>query len=659
MKQELEKLLEQNKSFLVEGFINKNKLADLARQYDPELLNILLSKKEIAEHFFSTLDMGIKVFKKDVFLQFLNNKEFLPDSFTAYKTKIGLANGDKYLSENNEVVLNFPYKDCVLEGGQTKEDVKRQEMFFNSTLAPSEINRLLDDKVLTNFKFYDKDGVHEVKEINDTDNFIIKGNNLISLYSLKKRFAGEVKVIYIDPPYYFDKKKKEDTFKYNSNFKLSTWLTFMKNRLEIARELLSEDGAIFVQIGDDGVAELHMLLKEVFNKNGQNNFINKITIKTKSPSGFASVNPGVFETAEYILSFAKNKKKWKYNPQFVKSDYDTNYNFYIVNKDAGYQNWKIENIGEYVAKKQGYENKRQAIKELGRSFFDNLVADFALGNAESVFRYTPINNGASQDLVKLRDKSKREPEVIFFQERDENYDVYVKNGQEIAFYSKKVREINGEFVPSIQLSNIWIDTPYEGIAKEGGVTLKGGKKPEKLIRRIIELASNEGDLVLDYHIGSGTTVAVAHKLNRQYIGLEQLDYGDNDSVARLATVINGDKTGISRDVNWRGGGSFIYAELKNDAQDFKNAIVNATKTKELIELFDEAKKSSFLSYRVEPKKLKKNDFEQLSLAEQKQILLEIIDNNNLYVNYTEIDDISYHISEHDKKLNHMFYGKRK
>ena len=188
MKQELEKLLEQNKSFLVEGFINKNKLADLARQYDPELLNILLSKKEIAEHFFSTLDMGIKVFKKDVFLQFLNNKEFLPDSFTAYKTKIGLANGDKYLSENNEVVLNFPYKDCVLEGGQTKEDVKRQEMFFNSTLAPSEINRLLDDKVLTNFKFYDKDGVHEVKEINDTDNFIIKGNNLISLYSLKKRF---------------------------------------------------------------------------------------------------------------------------------------------------------------------------------------------------------------------------------------------------------------------------------------------------------------------------------------------------------------------------------------------------------------------------------------------------------------------------------------
>ena len=659
MKQELEKLLEQNKSFLVEGFINKNKLADLARQYDPELLNILLSKKEIAENFFSTLDMGIKVFKKDVFLQFLNNKEFLPDSFTAYKTKIGLANGDKYLSENNEVVLNFPYKDCVLEGGQTKEDVKRQEMFFNSTLAPSEINRLLDDKVLTNFKFYDKDGVHEVKEINDTDNFIIKGNNLISLYSLKKRFAGEVKVIYIDPPYYFDKKKKEDTFKYNSNFKLSTWLTFMKNRLEIARELLSEDGAIFVQIGDDGVAELHMLLKEVFNKNGQNNFINKITIKTKSPSGFASVNPGVFETAEYILSFAKNKKKWKYNPQFVKSDYDTNYNFYIVNKDAGYQNWKIENIGEYVAKKQGYENKRQAIKELGRSFFDNLVADFALGNAESVFRYTPINNGASQDLVKLRDKSKREPEVIFFQERDENYDVYVKNGQEIAFYSKKVREINGEFVPSIQLSNIWIDTPYEGIAKEGGVTLKGGKKPEKLIRRIIELASNEGDLVLDYHIGSGTTVAVAHKLNRQYIGLEQLDYGDNDSVARLATVINGDKTGISRDVNWRGGGSFIYAELKNDAQDFKNAIVNATKTKELIELFDEAKKSSFLSYRVEPKKLKKHDFEQLSLAEQKQILLEIIDNNNLYVNYTEIDDISYHISEHDKKLNHMFYGKRK
>ncbi|WP_373712840.1 DNA methyltransferase [Streptococcus sp.] len=659
MKQELEQLLAQNDTFMVEGVLNKNKLAELARQYNPELLNLLMSNDNISKHFFSTLDTGALVFKKDVFLQFLNNKEFLPDSFTAYKTKIGLATGDKYLSENQEVVLNFPYKDCVLEGGQTKEDAKRQEIFFNETLAPTEINRLLDDKVLTNFKRYDETGEHEVEELNDTDNLIIKGNNLIALHSLKKRFAGKVKLIYIDPPYYFEKIKPEDTFQYNSNFKLSTWLVFMKNRLEVARELLSDDGALFVQISDDGVGELHVLLKDVFNKGEKNNFINKITLKTKSPSGFASVNPGVFETAEYILSFAKDKSKWKYNPQFVRSDYDPNYNQYVVNKTDNFTDWKIENIGEYVAKQQGYETKRLAVKELGQTFFENLVADFALENADSVFRYTTINNNASSILVELRDKSRKTPQTIFFQSRDENYDVYVKNGQEISFYSKKIREIDGNRVPSIQLSNIWTDTPYEGIAKEGGVTLKGGKKPEKLIRRIIELATNNGDLVLDYHLGSGTTAAVAHKLKRQYIGLEQLNYGENDSVARLSRVIGGDQTGISKAVNWSGGGSFVYAELKNDAQDFKNAIFEATTTEELLELFELAKKSSFLSYRIDPKKLKKNEFCQLSLAEQKQILSEIIDNNNLYVNYSDIDDSDYQISAEDKKLNYAFYGKEK
>lgn len=186
MKQELEELLSQHKIFLVEGVLNKNKLAELARRYDPELLNVLMGDEKVASYFFTTLETGIQIFKKDVFLQFLNNKEFLPDSFTAYKTKIGLATGDRYISENKEVVLNFPYKDCVLEGGQTKDEAKRQEIFFNETLAPSEINRLLDDKVLTNFKRFDKDGEHEVEELNNTDNLIVKGNNLIALHSLKK-----------------------------------------------------------------------------------------------------------------------------------------------------------------------------------------------------------------------------------------------------------------------------------------------------------------------------------------------------------------------------------------------------------------------------------------------------------------------------------------
>ena len=653
MKLELESLLLTQDTYVIDGVLNKNKLSELARKYDSQLLKLLMGEESTRAQFFSKIDDGIHVFKKDTFLQFINNKEFLPDSYTAYKTKIGLGtdNGD-YISENNDVVLNFPFKDCILEGGQTKEDAKRQEVFFNKTLAPNEINRLLDNKVLTNFKRYDKDGEHEVGRIEDTDNLIIKGNNLVILHSLKKRYAGKVKCIYIDPPYYFDKVKKEDTFQYNSNFKLSTWLVFMKNRLLIAKDLLAEDGAIFIQISDDGVSELHLLMKEIF---GRDNFINKITVKTKSPSGFASVNPGLFETAEYILAFAKNKVKWKYNTQFVRAEYDTNYKFFVLNKEQDVANWKIVNLDEYIVEQNNFKSKKEAIKKLGNVFFHNLVSEFALNHADSIFRYTPINNNASKQLVELRDLSHKAPDLVFFQKREDNYDVYVKNGQEIAFYSKKIRKIDGQLLPSIQLSNIWNDTPYEGIAKEGNVQLKGGKKPEKLIKRIIELSSNVGDLILDFHLGSGTTAAVAHKLNRKYIGVEQLNYEENDSIQRIKNVINGDSTGISKAVDWQGGGSFVYCELKNDAQDFFNKVDKALSSEELVELLEQVKRSSFLSYRVETKKLHREEFAKLSLFEQKQLLAELIDQNNLYVNYSDIDDVNNEITEKEKELNRQFY----
>ncbi len=313
MKQELEQLLAQNDTFMVEGVLNKNKLAELARQYNPELLNILMSNDKISNHFFSILDTGVLVFKKDVFLQFLNNKEFLPDSFTAYKTKIGLAIGDKYLSENQEVVLNFPYKDCVLEGGQTKDDAKRQEIFFNETLAPTEINRLLDDKVLTNFKRYDETGEHEVEVLNDTDNLIIKGNNLIALHSLKKRFAGKIKLIYIDPPY----NTGNDSFQYNDNFNHSTWLTFMKNRLEVARELLSEDGLIFVHLDYNEAHYFKVLMDSIF---GQDKFVNEIIWRRKQATSFGKSKFGI--TNDTIFMYSKTSS-YKFFPIYTLDDENT------------------------------------------------------------------------------------------------------------------------------------------------------------------------------------------------------------------------------------------------------------------------------------------------------------------------------------------------
>ena len=259
----------------------------------------------------------------------------------------------------------------------------------------------------------------------------------------------------------------------------------------------------------------------------------------------------------------------------------------------------------------------------------------------------------------MRNKSKYATETIFFQSRENNYDVYVKNGQELTFYSKKIREIDGERVPSIQLSNIWMDTPYEGIAKEGGVTLKGGKKPEKLIRRIIELATDRGDLVLDYHLGSGTTAAVAHKLNRQYIGFEQLDYGENDSIARLERVIQGESSGISKTVNWSGGGSFIYAELMDKNATFIDAVLNSKHSDELKAIFDDMKATLDFDFRVDLQEVDQSIWDE-DFEMQKKILVKIIDKNQLYHNYSEIDDetIKLQLSQSDYDFNKSFYGEK-
>lgn len=652
-------ILKSKADFVVDGKLAKNIVVEKALQLDSEFLQLLLTSDSIKEHFFKKIG-DVFVFDKIKFQEFVSNKEFLPNSYTSFKNQIGLIDESGCsLKQNKDVVLTWAYKDCVLEGGQDKEDAKRDEIFYNETLAPDEITRLFEEKVLTNFEKWDKESVenNQVKSVislGDNDNLLIKGNNLLALHCLKKRYANKIKLIYIDPPYYFVSDKKVDTFSYNSNFKLSTWLTFMKNRLEIARDLLSEDGAIFVQISDDGVAELHCLLKEIFNKN-TNNFINKITVKTKSPSGFSSVNAGVFETAEYILVFAKDKRKWKYTPQFVKSTYDANYKWYIKNIEDTENNWQICDLLDEVAKTEGFDNKNIAIAKLSKEVFYQKLAKFALEHSDKIFRETEINDSASKELVSLREKSKLTKNYIYKFERDSFYPVYVKNGKEMAFYSKKVRLIDGEMTPSIQLSNIWNDISYEGIAKEGNVTLQKGKKPEKLLQRIIEMSSNQGDYVLDFFAGSGTTAAVAHKLNRQWIAIEQMDYIKNLPEERIKNVLKGEQSGISKMVNWQGGGEFIYCELKQANEIFVQKIRKAQNVNELVSIYGEMKSQAFMRYEIENFDI--NEFQKLDFEDAQRILLNCLDKNHLYVNLSEIEDNQYDISPSEKILNKEFYKK--
>ena len=667
MKQELERLLSQKENFLVEGALNKNKLAELARQYDSQLLNLLMSEPTISKHFFSTLDEGVLVFKKDIFLQFLNNKEFLPDSSTAYKTKTGLATSDnRYLSENNEVVLNFPYKDCVLEGGQTKDDAKRQEIFFNETLAPTEINRLLDDKVLTNFKRYDKDGGHEVTEISDTENLIIKGNNLVALHSLKKRFAGKVKLIFIDPPY----NTGSDSFGYNDSFNHSSWLTFIKNRLEVAKNLLRVDGMIWIQTDDNEHAYLKVLMDEIF---GTESYLNTVTIKSKASSGASGggEDKRLKKNTEFILIYAKKEAQINVQQKpyllidYIKERRESGRTFAYTNVLVNHGT--LNKIGETVDGRGdiielfdvvGYETRsvKKIMKDEGLSeeevYFKYLDRIYTTENAQTSIRER-VANAVSDDGYTI---ARYKP--ISGKNKGKITDVgFIGSTKRLVSFLKETSYVeNGKVYKTEKAGTLWEDISWSSIKNEGNVVLDNGKKPEKLLQRVIASSTEENDIVLDFFGGSGSTAATAHKMNRQYITIEQMDYVEDKIVTRLRNVIEGDETGISKDVNWQGGGSFVYAELKNDAQDFKELILKATTTEELLESFNKAKTSSFLSYRVDPKKLKEADFRELSLAEQKQVLSELIDNNNLYVNYSDIEDNSFAISPQEKALNRAFYG---
>ncbi len=263
-----------------EGELVKAAVIDRAWRIDRELVRLLLSKPEIKNKFFDEIE-GHWIFNINTFIEYIADKNFLANSYTRFRNKIGLNIDGKFLKERGEVSLVWPYKDCVLEGGQTKEEERHKEIFFNEILAQDEIDRLFDPKVLTNWKRYTVDGEQKVTEIkrdeNDTirENLIIKGNNLLALYTLIKQFRGKVKLIIIDPPY----NTGNDSFGYNDNFNHSSWLTFMKNRLEIALKLLSNDGSIWINIDDDEAHYLKVLCDEVF---GRENFISNVIWEKKS-----------------------------------------------------------------------------------------------------------------------------------------------------------------------------------------------------------------------------------------------------------------------------------------------------------------------------------------------------------------------------------------
>jgi len=550
----LEQQLKKEPNFVTDnGELKKWVVLNKAQNFDEELIALLLQEPTLKEKFFKEI-AGVTVFNQNLFVQFLEQKNYLNDSYTQYKNKVGLTIDGKYLKQRNEVALVWPFKDCILEGGQSREEDKREEIFFNEILAQDEITQLLEPKVLTNAKRIDKDGEKPLDQFNRnengtiTDNLIIKGNNLLALHTLKKEFAGKVKLIYIDPPY----NTGTDSFGYNDNFNRSTWLTFMKSRLQIAKTLLSNDGAIYVQLDYHQVHYLKILMDEVF---GEKNYQREIIWRIGWLSGYKTADNNWIRNHDTILFYSKDERQLKF-------------------------------IKNYIPKSE--------------------FKSIASSNAE---RY-PIED--------------------------------VWNGNEY------------DDLNSIAIVSFSGETVSKMLNSEDEVK---GQKSEKLLERIIKAHTEEGEIVLDFFGGTGTTAAVAHKLNRQYIIIEQLEKHIDICVRRIKKVIGGEQSGISKRNNWQGGGSFVYLELKKYNQTFIEQIEEAKDTKALLKIWEQMKAKSFLNYNVDIKKQDEHleEFKALSLAEQKQHLCEILDKNQLYVNLSSLEDADFACSDDEKKVTKDFY----
>lgn len=573
-----------------------------ALSIQPLLVKELLGNEKMKKVFFTDVE-GVMVFDKIKFQRFVSDTQFLGGSYTMFKNKIGLANENgRFVSESREVVLSWPYKDCMLEGGQTKEDAKRNEVFWNETLAPDEVNRLTEPKVFSNFKRYDKEGEHQVDHLSDNDNLIIKGNNLLALHSLKKKYAGQVKLIYIDPPYYFRKKLSTDTFKYNSNFHLSTWLTFMRDRLECAKHLLAPSGTIWIHMGDEGMHYLKLVADQVF---GINHFIGTLPRRTRN--GKSDVPFNFSQDFDWLLVYTNVEESQAVMGRAVERKYYTT-------EDYPGKPWRLADL-----------TKQTTAKERENSFFT--MVDSKTGK-----EYPPSEKRTWCITKETFDSHYKRGYIVF----PDDYD-FLKITKPYSRKFKYEDEANGKLssiISDCQIQQFLKSLLYDCKNEIGNNEINDlfGRdefdyaKPENLIKIIMEAVTNEGDLVMDFFSGSGTTVAVAHKLGRKYIGCEQIDHQIELTVNRLNEVICGEQGGVSKSIGWQGGGSFVYCELSKANGKFADEIENAETTGQLMDIWNRMKATDYLNYKVDVKEVDANvaDFEGLNLDDQKRFLIAIV-----------------------------------
>ena len=627
---DLTALLATEPSYVIDGKIAKDIVVESALNLDKTLLDLLASDNKMAIQFFKKSNDYL-IFDKVKFQNFIMNKDFLPDSYTQFKINIGLSTHENYVKDDDRVVLNWPYKDCVLEGGQDAEDTKRNEIFWNEILAPDEITRLLQPKVLSGAQKFDQRGIVVKKfDLSENNNLIIKGNNLLALHTLKSRYGSRVDVIYIDPPYYFDEKKSSDTFSYNSNFKLSTWLTFMKNRLEISKKLLSSKGVIFISTNDEGVYYLKMLCDEIF---GVEKYITNFIWKKRSGGGNDS--EGVAMDHEYILCYGNvaGLKKLDFNEAQLKK-----YEF---------EDSKFATHGPYSLK-----NLHDSSLQDSKGLHHDIVCPDG-----SILRGKDYQWKCTKETFDERNEDGR---IVFSQGEDGKwrvqYKIYLYENKGKLIYDENGKIIQKGIIPNAMLDNIASNS-------DGSKDLKilfpetkkvfSYPKPVKLLKHLLKMVDNKNAIVLDFFAGSGTTAHATLDINKEdggkrlFVLIEQMDYIETLTVERMKRAIK----------HFGYKSEFIYLELLELNQIFISRIKKESDIAKLLKIWQEMLENAFLGFRVSDSKfVGAEKLESLAVQDLKKFLLDTIDNNMLYAPVSEIEDSEYKVDAVTLEYNKQFFG---
>ncbi|WQX99597.1 site-specific DNA-methyltransferase [Helicobacter pylori] len=612
---------------LVDALINhftKERLVTLILQHDEKLLIFMLEHENANDYknaFFKIIANTL-VFNEKALLECLEIKE-LEKSFTRFKNKIGLYSQGGLIKSSELVVLNFPFKDNVLLGNAKDNSTKSDELFYHEILHKKEIDTLLNKKALCRFEMHGEGDLENALKDKNT-NYLIKGNNLIALHSLKKKFAKQVKCIYIDPPY----NTGNDSFNYNDNFNHSSWLVFMKNRLEAAREFLSDDGVIFVQCDDNEQAYLKVLMDEIF---GRDNFI-ACFVWEKTSNSLSRIRI----KTEYILCYEQTKFGLIFNGDMAEEGQD----FPILNEV------NVKRTLQFPPNSIYFKTFKGVIKPTKFNKME-LIDDLRIVNKTNS-NMVRINAKFKWTQDKLDDEIKEG--TTFVIKSDEFSMRYIRKGD---------REVKASNVFNAECgvtTNIKATSEIKVLFANSNTDLFSTPKPEALISRILEISTQENDLVLDFFAGSGTTCAVAHKMKRRYIGIEQMDYIETITKERLKKVIEGEQGGISKKCDFKGGGSFVYAELKEVNLEIKKQILNANSKSECLKIFNDLNERFLKRADNKMDVIHSEEFQNLDLNEQKRICCASLDSNEDYLNLGDIDEDAWEIDGITKKYNEIFYS---